>query len=73
MPKKYALRITEKNHALVTVLSSLQAQSTVVKEDKTYFLFTVDSPNTTTDHDVAHEDDLYNYDGNLKEPRIILL
>jgi hypothetical protein len=73
MSKRYALRITEKNHPLVTVLSSLSTQATVVQGEETYFLFTIDSPSTTTDHDVVHEDDLYNYDGHLEEERVILL
>jgi hypothetical protein len=69
----YALRITEANHALVRVLSPFSEEATRVKEDNTYFLFTVDSPTSTTDHDVVHEDDLYNYDGTQKTPRHILL
>ena len=69
----YAIRITQDNHALVRLMSSLSEQATVVKEDKTYFLFTIDSPSTTTDHDVVHEDDLYHYDGHQKTPRHILL
>lgn len=70
---KYAIIITQRTHPLVRVMSSLSEQSIVVKEDKTYFLFTVDSTDTTTDHDVVHEDDLYDYDGCLKEERTILM
>jgi hypothetical protein len=70
--RKYALRITEKNLALVRVLSPFSEQATTVEEDKTYFLFTVDSSNTTTDHDVVHEDHLYDYDGHQTEDRVIL-
>jgi hypothetical protein len=70
--RKYAIRITEQTLALVRVLSPFSEQATMVKEDKTYFLFTVDSSTTTTDHDVVHEDDLYNYDGHQTEDRVIL-
>lgn len=67
----YAIRITQSTRDLVQVLWG--GRHVDVKEDLTYFLFTVDSPTSTTDHDVVHEDDLYNYDGMQKEQRRILL
>lgn len=70
MPK-YAIAITEKNLALIEFLSPWGRP--VVKETNTYFLFTIDSPDTTTDHDIVEEDNLYDYDGRLKESRTILL
>ena len=71
MPTKYAVRIVDDTLDLIEVLWG--GRRPVVKEYNTYFLFTIDSPSTTTDHDVVHEDDLYNYDGNQKDQRHILL
>jgi hypothetical protein len=71
MPKKYAIRITENTLDLVTVLNS-GVRPRRGEGNNTYFLFAVDSPNTTTDHDVVHMDDLAIYDGNDPDPRIIL-
>lgn len=68
---RYALRITEETRDLVEFLSPWGRPQ--VKEYETYFLFTVDSPTTTTDYDIVAEDDLYGYDGHLKDTRRILL
>ena len=66
MPNKYAIRITEANLALIRVLHPIV--DVQLKEDTNrYFLFTVDGPMTTTEHDVVQEDDLYQYDGKKKD------
>lgn len=73
MPHMYAIRITEANLDLVKVLSPFKAQPEVNKEYDTYFLFTVDSTETTTDHDIVDEDNLYGYDGHQSGQRTILM
>lgn len=71
MSTKYAIRITEDNLALIRVLRPIVDLE--VKEDRNrFFLFTVQLPNTTTQHDIVHEDDLAIYDGNDLDSRIIL-
>lgn len=70
-PNKYAIRITEDNLALVRILCPMW--NIEVKEDTNrFFLFTVDSRNSTTDHDVVQGDDLEGYDGDEPGRRIIL-
>jgi hypothetical protein len=72
MPLKYAIRITLANLALIRVLHPIVEVE--LKEDTNrYFLFTVHLPNSTIEHDVVAEDDLYNYDGHQKGQRIIIL
>lgn len=71
MPKKYAIAITEDNLALIRVMSPIVDVD--VKEDTNrFFVFTIDSPRTTTQHDVVHGDDLPIYDGNEPGRRIII-
>jgi hypothetical protein len=69
--KKYAIRITERNLALISVLHPIAPVD--VKEDTNwFFVFTVDGPMTTTQHDVVQEDDLKIYDGNDTTERVTL-
>jgi hypothetical protein len=71
MPTRYAIRITEDNLDLIRVLSPIVEIH--VKEDiNRYFLLTIDSPRTTTEHDVVEEADLAIYDGNREGKRIII-
>ncbi len=70
MPK-YAIRITDNSLDLITVLNN--GVRPLVQEDETYFLFEVDSPNTTTAHEIEREDDLYNEDGYPKDTRLTFL
>ncbi len=71
MPKKYAIRITEDNLALIQLLDPIM--NVEVIEDRTrYFLFTVGAIRKTTEQDIVHEDDLAIYDGNDLEPRVII-
>lgn len=71
MPTKYAIAITEDNLDLIRVMSPIVHID--VKEDTNrFFVFTVDSPRTTTQHDVVHGDDLPIYDGIESARRIIL-
>ena len=70
-PKKYAIRITERNLPLIRLLHPIVDVD--VKEDTNrFFVFTIDGPMTTSQHDVVHGDDLEIYDGNDPDPRIIL-
>lgn len=71
MPTKYAIRITEDNLALIRVLSPIVDVD--VKEDRNrYFVFMIDSPRTTTHHDIVAGEDLEHYDGNEAGKRVIL-
>lgn len=70
MSKKYAIRITEHTLDLIQVMSPWGRPT--VQETNTFFLFTVDSTATTTDHDIVDEVHLRDYDGNDKTPRIVL-
>jgi hypothetical protein len=72
MSTKYAIRITEKNLDLIRMLSPIVDIDYPEDRDK-YFVFTVDSPRTSTQHDVVEENDLYDNGGLLKEERTILL
>lgn len=68
---KYAIRITPDNLALIHVLRPIVHVE--VKEDRErFFLFTVDTPETTTDHDIVQKDNLMDYDGDDKAPRRII-
>lgn len=69
--KKYAICITERNLPLIRLLHPIVDVD--VKEDTNrFFVFTIDGPMTTSQHDVVHGDDLEIYDGNDPDPRIIL-
>ncbi len=71
MSSKYAIAITEDNLDLIRVLSPIVDVD--VQEDRNrFFLFTIDSPRTTTEHDVVHGDDLAIYDGNSPTRRIVI-
>ena len=71
MPKTYAIRITEDNLALINVLHPIVDVD--LKEDQNrFFLFTVDGPMTTMEHDVVQEDDLEIYDGMHSGRRVII-
>lgn len=61
----YAIRITERTLDLVTVLNS--GVRPRIENEKTYFTFKVDSPNTTTEHNIVSEDELYNPNGLAKD------
>lgn len=67
---KYAIRIVDDTLDLIEVLSPWGRP--VVKETNTYFLFTVDPPTTTKDHDIVEEADLGIYDGDNQDIRIVL-
>lgn len=71
MYKKYAIAITEANLALIRVLHPIV--DVEVKEDiNRFFLFTINGPMTTSEHDVVHGDDLKIYDGDDSEERIVI-
>lgn len=71
LPAKYAIRITEYNLALIRVLRPI-VEINVTEDTNRFFLFTVDSLKTTTEHDVVQGDDLKIYDGDSDIERIIL-
>jgi hypothetical protein len=64
MPAKYAIHIDEKNLDLITVLNN--GVRPLVQEESTYFLFEVDGPKSTTNHEIKAEDDLYDEKGHAK-------
>jgi hypothetical protein len=71
MPINYAIQITEDNLPLIRLMHPIVDVD--VKEDKNrFFLFTIDGPHTTTQHDVIHGDDLAIYYGDT-EGRIVIL
>lgn len=69
-PIRYAIRITEANIALIRVLSPLHWNLDVKEDQNRYFLFTIDSPRTTTEHDVT--DDLAAYEDIRETNRIVI-
>jgi hypothetical protein len=60
-PVKYAIRVSEANLDLITVLND--GVRPLVEEEPTYFLFEVDGPKSTTNHEIKREDDLYDDNG----------
>lgn len=61
MPTTYAIRVIKNNLDLIQVLNS--GVRPLVQKEETYYLFTCDSPTTTTDHKIISEDNLYDEKG----------
>jgi hypothetical protein len=68
---KYAIQITERNLDLITVLNG--GVRPLVEEEKTFFLFDVDGPDSTTNPEIMNENDLYDESGNLALPCTLML
>jgi hypothetical protein len=55
----YAIIINERTLDLIRVLNN--GGPTKIEKKTTYFVFAIDGPNTTTNHDIWTEDQLYEW------------
>lgn len=71
MPKRYAIHIAEDNLDLIQVLNG--GTRVWITSESTYYVFDVVPPETTENHTIVSEDDLYDENGHLKNVDIVLL
>jgi hypothetical protein len=71
MPSKYAILINEDTLDLIQVING--GVRPLVEDQITWFVFDVADKNTTENHDIKTEDDLYKDNGHLRDQLTLLM